>query len=102
MCGFVTGVPIIREIEVFPQEKEVIEGMLKAIIQQWTIIGNTSLQGLRESFLQRGGRLQFKEDSWHLKVEQKGIDVLLDRIPWSFSVIKHPWMTVPLYVEWGK
>ena len=102
LCGFVTGVPIIRGIELLAKEKETVEGMLTAIIKTWTIIGNTSVQGLRESFLQRGGRLQLKGGNWHLKVEQKGIDVLIDRIPWSFSIIKHPWMERPIYVEWRK
>jgi hypothetical protein len=44
--------------------------------------------------------LQLKEDAWHLKVEQKGIDVLLDHLPWSFSLIKHGWMKRPVHVEW--
>jgi hypothetical protein len=100
LCGVPTGVPIVREIELLPQEKDAIEGMLRGIIQNWTILGNTSVQGLRESFLQRSGRLQLKEDNWHLKVESKGIDVLLDRLPWSFALIKHPWMRRPIYVEW--
>ena len=102
MCGFVTGVPIIREIELLAKEKETVEGMLTAVIQRWSIIGNTSVQGLRETFLQRAGRLVLKEDNWHLKIEQKGVDVLIDRLPWSFSIIKHPWMKRPIYVEWRK
>lgn len=100
MCGIPTGIPIVREIELLPREKEAIEGMLKGIIGNWPILGNTSVQGLRESFLQRSGRLQLKENNWHLKVEPKGIDVLLDRLPWSFALIKHPWMRRPIYVEW--
>lgn len=100
LCGVPTVAPVIRSVEVLAQEKETIEGMLKAIIQNWTILGNTSVQGLRESFLQRNGRLRLKEEGWHLEVEQKGIDVLLDRLPWSFSVIKHPWMAMPVFVEW--
>jgi regulator of replication initiation timing len=100
LCGVPTGVPVVREIELLPREKDAIEGMLNGIIRNWTILGNTSVQGLRESFLQRSGRLQLKEDNWHLKVEPKGIDVLLDRLPWSFALIKHPWMRRPIYVEW--
>ncbi|MCK9200416.1 MAG: contractile injection system tape measure protein [Gallionella sp.] len=100
LCGVPTGVPIVREIELLSREKDAIEGMLNGIIRNWTILGNTSVQGLRESFLQRSGRLQLKEDNWHLKVEPKGIDVLLDRLPWSFALIKHPWMRRPIYVEW--
>jgi hypothetical protein len=100
LCGVASGIPIVREIAPLAREKEAIEGMLTAMIRNWTIIGNTSVQGLRESFLQRSGRLKLKDDGWHLRVEPKGIDVLLDRLPWGFSIIKHPWMTQPIYVEW--
>ncbi|HEX5336880.1 MAG TPA: contractile injection system tape measure protein, partial [Gallionella sp.] len=100
LCGVVSRVPIVREIEPLAREKETIEGMLRAVIGNWSILGNTSVQGLRESFLQRRGRLQLKEEGWHLKVEQRGIDVLIDRLPWSISIIRHPWMTRPVFVEW--
>ncbi|NNM82123.1 MAG: hypothetical protein HKL98_05930, partial [Burkholderiales bacterium] len=98
LCGL--DRPIVRSIVPSDREKETVEGMLKAIIQNWTIIGNTSVAGLRESFLQRPGRLMLKGEEWHLRVEKRGIDVLVDRIPWSFSLIKHPWMPRPLFVEW--
>ncbi|MHB1099102.1 MAG: contractile injection system tape measure protein, partial [Burkholderiales bacterium] len=100
LCGVATWIPIEKRVDLLPRERDAVEGMLAAMIRSWTIIGNTSVRGLRESFLQRGGRLQLKEDAWHLKVEQKGIDVLLDRLPWSFSIIRHPWMIQPIYVEW--
>ena len=100
LCGFVTGTPIIRGIELMASEQEAVDGMLAGVIANWSVIGNTSVQGLRESFLQRGGRLQLKGGDWYLKVEQKGMDVLLDRLPWSFSLIKHPWMTRAIHVEW--
>ncbi len=100
LCGVAEGIPIGRGVEMQPKEKETIEGMLRAVIQQWSIIGNTSVEGLRESFLQRAGRLRSNAEGWKLKVETKGIDVLLDRLPWSFAIIKHPWMTRPVHVEW--
>jgi hypothetical protein len=24
----------------------------------------------------------------------------MDRLPWSFSIIKFPWMAMPLHVSW--
>jgi hypothetical protein len=33
-------------------------------------------------------------------VETRAFDMLLDGLPWAFSVIRHPWMTRTLYVEW--
>jgi hypothetical protein len=70
------------------------------MIQNWKTIGNTSIAGFRESFLQREGRLQLIDNAWHLIVVPKAFDMLLDQIPWSFSTIKHPWMERVVYVEW--
>ena len=100
LCGVRVGLPIDREIEITDREKEVIEGLIQGMIQNWKAIGNTSVIGFRESFLQRGGRLWIENDAWHLQVEPRAFDMLLDSIPWSFSTIKFPWMERVIYVEW--
>ena len=100
LCGVQTGMPIIREIEASAAEKETIDGLLAAVIQHWGALGSTSVSGLREAFLQRSGRLRLKDDAWYLEVEQKAYDMLLDRLPWSFSVIKLPWMQRVVHVKW--
>ena len=41
-----------------------------------------------------------KGDAWHLLVEPRAFDMLLDQLPWSFSMIKHPWMDRVVYVDW--
>jgi hypothetical protein len=33
-------------------------------------------------------------------VQRKTLDVLVDQIPWSVSVVYHRWMAQPLYVTW--
>jgi len=100
LCGVPENQPVVREICITEQERNTVEEMLKVVIQQWKVIGNTSMLGLQESFLQRAGRLHLIDDAWHLRVEPKGIDVLLDQLPWSFAVVKYSWMSHPLYVEW--
>jgi hypothetical protein len=100
LCGVRTGIPIAREIDISDREKASIEGLIRGMIENWKIIGNTSVQGFRESFLQREGRLGLKDDTWHLLVEQRAFDMLLDQIPWSFSIIKHPWMERVVHVTW--
>jgi hypothetical protein len=100
LCGVKPGLPIRRSIELDEGEKEQLETLLQAIIQHWKPLANTSIAGLRESFLQRNGSLQLKSDAWHLSVEARPYDMLLDQIPWSFSTIKFPWMDRVIYVEW--
>lgn len=100
LCGVKPGIPIIREIEITDKETEAITGMMTAMIQNWKIIGNTSISGFRESFLQRKARLMRKNDAWHLQVEERAFDMLLDQIPWSFSTIKYSWMDRVIFVKW--
>ena len=99
-CGLETGIPIRRSITIFPKEQEIIEDLLKGIIKNWAGIGNTSIAGLRESFLNRHGLLRQKVDSWHLLVEAKPFDMLLDQLPWNFRIIRFPWMSKVLHVDW--
>ncbi len=100
LCGVKAGKPICRGIELSEQEKQQLESLLQAITQHWKALSNTSINGLRESFLQRGGRLKLKDDAWHLSVEPRTFDMLLDQVPWSYSTIKFAWMERVIFVEW--
>ena len=77
-----------------------VEACLQAMIGHWQVIGNTSVQGLRESFLQREGTLESMDEGFRLKVEKRAWDILLDQLPWSLSVVKLAWLDAPLFVEW--
>ncbi|QEY17602.1 hypothetical protein D0C16_17375 [Cellvibrio sp. KY-GH-1] len=100
LCGISTSMPISAGIEVTEQEKQVIEQMLQSMIQHWKALGSTSVAGLRETFMQRQGWLILDEDYWRLKVQERTFDMLLDRLPWNISMIKHAWMDRPLRVSW--
>jgi len=103
LCGWPMPQPLTRKIEISAGEKKEAERMLQAIITHWGKIGNSSIAGLRETFLQREGSLRFRKKfgDWHLHVEQKsGIDLLVERIPWTISMIKLPWMTERIQVDW--
>ncbi len=63
LCGIQPGRPIRREIELTAHEKGELEGLLLGMIQHWKSLGSTSITALRESFLQRHGRLQLKDDA---------------------------------------
>ena len=100
LCGVKLSEPITNRIDITAKERGAIEGLIRGMIKNWKGIGNTSVAGFRESFIQRRGRLTLKDDAWHLKVEQRAFDMLLDSIPWGFSTIKHPWMERVVYVKW--
>jgi hypothetical protein len=75
--------------------------LLEAVIRHWEALKNTGTDALRESFLKRNGKLtRWHDGGWLLQVESNSFDILLDRLPWSFSMIRLPWMPSMLHVEW--
>lgn len=98
-----SGMPPETESPALPltdEEKNLCDGLLSALIAQWEIVKNTSNEGIRGTFLQRNGRLVKEEDRYVLTVEGKSFDLLLDRLPWSISRVKTPWMDRALLVKW--
>ncbi|MEO5734505.1 MAG: contractile injection system tape measure protein [Rubrivivax sp.] len=81
-------------------DREEIDSLLAAVRSHWKALGNTSVDGLRLSFLQRRGLLRPADGAWHLQMQAEGFDRLLDLLPWSISLVKLPWMPLPLRVEW--
>ncbi len=100
LCELPVNAPIDRSICLSKKEKEEANTLLKAVIEHWGAIGTASPDGLREGFLKREGKLEKEETGWKLFVEQKTIDILLDKLPWSISIIKLPWMKEMLKIEW--
>ncbi len=100
LCGIALDAPVARSIEPSESDQAVCDNMMQAIIANWPSIKNTSPAGLRETFLQRTGRLLRRDGKWTLTVSRKTVDVLIDQIPWGFSIILHPWMPNELSVTW--
>jgi hypothetical protein len=82
-------------------EKAEADHLLDAVTEYWTALKGVSRDGLRQTFLQRNGRLSCDDSGWQLHVETKGVDILIDYLPWPFSIVKFPWMTKPLFTQWS-
>lgn len=100
LCGMPFSERMEPELEITAQELEISEQMLQGIIQNWQHLGATSVSGLQESFLRRDGFLEKEDENWTLKVEKKGIDVLIDHMPWSYASVILRWMPGAIYVDW--
>ena len=100
LCGISPELPVNTNKRISATQKNEADEMLRSVIEHWTTIKNTSVDGLRESFLQRSGKLILLEDEWLLQVEQKSFDMLLQQLPWNISMIKLPWMKNLLKTEW--
>lgn len=100
ICGLNIEVPIPLDILLEADETNEATTLLESVIQHWKALKNTSVNGLRESFLKRDGLLTQKENGWLLQVERKTLDVLIDSIPWGYSTVAFPWNTNLIFVEW--
>ena len=100
LCGMDVSSTLPQDIELTEDCKTACDDLLGAVIGHWTALKNTSPEGLQETFLNREGKLTFKDGQWTLVVERKTIDILMDRIPWSISMIKHSWMKQMINTEW--
>lgn len=100
LCGLPLHEPI--PLEIFLTEEELTEGslLLQSVLEHWQALRSTSVTGLRETFFKRDGLLAQKENNWVLQVERKTLDVLLDSLPWGYSIIRLPWNDFIINVEW--
>jgi hypothetical protein len=100
LCGLSPDAPVWPSLTPAQADLDVCDQLLEAVLGQWQSIGHSSVPVLRESFLQRGGSLSPDGGKWNLTVQKLSFDILLDRIPWQFSVIAGSWMPKPLHVTW--
>lgn len=92
--------PLPSKVALTEKEKELANSLLENVKSMWSKIKNISTRAFREAFLIRKGSLSMKDDRWTLSVERKAYDVLLDSIPWSYSMLRTPWMHSLLMVNW--
>ncbi|MCX2742689.1 contractile injection system tape measure protein [Mangrovivirga sp. M17] len=100
IAGIPLTYPLKENIILTDEEKQTAEGLLNGVIKNWTALKKSSPENLRGSFLLREGKLIENDKFWDLRVEEKGFDILIDKIPWAFKVIRLPWMKKPVHVTW--
>ncbi|MGV3604188.1 MAG: contractile injection system tape measure protein [Dyadobacter fermentans] len=102
LCGIPLDTEVLREVELPEAVRDEANKLIEAVIFYWDVLKDTSVAGLQNSFLQRGGKISVRDDGdWLLQVEQAGYDMLLAHLPWTYSIIKLPVMTRTLWVEWA-
>lgn len=101
LCGMEPARITSRYITLTAKMKTEAEDMLTAVLKHWTVLKSTSMDGLREGFLQRKGKWISNEDSYRIIVERNTLDILLQQIPWNISLIKLPWLKYIIHVDWA-
>ncbi|WP_442266822.1 contractile injection system tape measure protein [Tenacibaculum sp. ZS6-P6] len=100
LCGLNFEEPVKDSLDVSTENRELINGMLQSAIMHWNAIGSTTVNGFRGNWFVRDGILRENEDRWELTIEKRPYDILLNKSPFSFSIIKFPWMPKALHVSW--
>ena len=92
--------PLPKRMELNQDELNTIDSLLEAAKANWEKMRNTSMRGFQEAFLRRAGFIEKTEREWVLTVEERAFDILLDSIPWSYKLVRLPWMENILKVNW--
>jgi hypothetical protein len=101
LCNIPLETPVEANVELKIAELEEAEALLEAVIRHWKALRNTSIDGLRETFLVRPGKVSLHDNGdWLLQVESITFDILMNQLPWGIGMIKLPWMDKMLWVEW--
>lgn len=101
LCGVPLNQAVSFDSELSEEMRHEANELLNAILTHWQVLKGTSIGGLREAFFYRNGKIISDYNSWHLRVEQKPYDMLLQQLPWNITMIKFSWMEKALMTEWA-
>lgn len=100
LCGLELTDFVPTTFEMTDREAEECDNLLRAVIRNWSVLKNTSPEGLQKSFLRRPGLLKRDHNGWIVHIERIAIDVLIDRLSWPISVVRLPWNKNVIHVRW--
>lgn len=101
LCNYPIEKPIDVTLEITEDLQSLCQGLLEAAVNHWEILGETSIDAFRESFLIREGSLEETQEYWRLKVANKSYDVLMRQLPWGISLVNLSWMDKNIEVAWN-
>jgi Contractile injection system tape measure protein len=102
LCGLPVDSLVNTKLKITKKEKEKCQSLLLAVIEHWKPMRTSSVEALRETFLQRNGKLDLHNpNAIELWVEEKGYDVLLSQLPWGIGTFRTPWMDEYLICNWS-
>jgi len=100
LTGYDSTIALPNSYEITEKDKEVVDGMLKGVLSNWSKLSRTPIDTLRVAFLDRPGALKIGDDRYYLTIDEKAYDILMDSLPWNFRMIKFPWMEKRMEVKW--
>ncbi|RWX47191.1 hypothetical protein H206_02503, partial [Candidatus Electrothrix aarhusensis] len=100
LCNIPLDMPVEADVDLTDEEQDEADALLKAVVDHWQALRNTTPDGLRGTFLSRSGKISLRGEDLLLQVEPQTWDIMLEQLPWGISMIRLPWMERMLWVEW--
>lgn len=100
LCNIPINQTINRNITLSEEVKNHANEMLRAVLDNWEVMKNSSVALLQNEYLQRPGKIIFTGDNPKILVERKTQDILLDKIPWNIGIVKLAWKNKIIFVDW--
>lgn len=99
-CGLQPGEPFEYTEPLEEENRNECVNLLESVVAHATVLGNLSIDGFRGSYLLRPGLLGMRDGNWLVQVERRSYDILLDKIPWSYRMVRLPWLKRFIVTEW--
>lgn len=100
LCGMPVNNTVNTKLKLTKKEKDKCNNLLEAVIEYWKPLNGSSVEALQQTFLQRDGKIDLKNSGIELWVEEKGYDILLEKLPWAINMVKTPFMEDFLICNW--
>lgn len=100
LCNIPINQTINRNIILSEELKNHANEMLRAVLDHWDVMKNSSLGLLRNEYLQRPGKIILTGENPKVLVERKTQDILLDKISWNLGIVKLAWKNKIIFVDW--
>lgn len=101
LCGYSLTAIVNVKLKISKNEKQKCLRLLEAVKAHWKVMNDSSVEALQQTFLQREAKLELsKGNNYELWIEEKGVDILLEQLPWGIAMIQTPWMENYLNCYW--
>ncbi len=102
LVGWSLDKTLPKKLALTDKEKEAAASLIESIPRLWPKMKNTSIDAIRQAFLQRRGWLEYKKDDkqWIVTVDEKAYDMLIDTVPWSFKMYRFPGNDYFIITKW--
>lgn len=100
ICNIPSNQPVERFIYLSEEMKKEADELLQVALDNWPILRNSGIELLRHEFLKREGAIRTDEQNIQIAFERKAQDILIDKLEWTLSFIKFPWLRAIIRVNW--